>query len=232
MEFGRFIDVYFELGLKYSDIKSILASRHAFQISERHLKRILRDRGHSRRKVYSDLSVLVDFISHQLQYSGQLHGECVEFWLTLFADLRDNGFFDGGFLDKGLLQFCCMGLIQDELDDTAQARVESLAPLAASASDLTFEQQKELLLLQLEHAKTLKSVEIEKQIAVEKLRYQTEQAKLSVEQSRLELLRAGFSGGAASGAQESSSVRPGGGGKLLRHASWVLAHWLESSCSW
>ncbi|CAL8239316.1 unnamed protein product [Gadus morhua 'NCC'] len=120
MEFGRFINVYFELGLKYSDIKSILASRHAFQISERHLKRILRDRGHSRRKVYSDLSVLVDFISHQLQYSGQLHGECVEFWLTLFADLRDNGFFDGGFLDKGLLQFCCMGLIQDELDDTAQ----------------------------------------------------------------------------------------------------------------
>ena len=74
MEFGRFIDVYFELGLKYSDIKAILASRHAFQISERHLKRILRDRGHSRRKAYSDLSVLVDFISHQLQYSGQLHG--------------------------------------------------------------------------------------------------------------------------------------------------------------
>jgi AraC-like DNA-binding protein len=42
------IIVYFELGRKYSDIKSILASRHAFHISERHLKRILRDhRGHS-----------------------------------------------------------------------------------------------------------------------------------------------------------------------------------------
>ena len=67
MEFGGFINVYFELGLKYSDIKSILASRHAFHISERHLKRILRDRGHSRRKAYSDLSVLVDFISDQLQ---------------------------------------------------------------------------------------------------------------------------------------------------------------------
>ncbi|CAL8310705.1 unnamed protein product [Gadus morhua 'NCC'] len=102
----------------------------------------------------------------------------------------------------------------------ARARVESLAPLAASASDLTFEQQKELLLLQLEHAKTLKSVEIEKQIAVEKLRYQTEQAKLSVEQSRLELLRAGFSGGAASGAQESSSVRPGGGVGACRGGGW------------
>ncbi|CAL8337685.1 unnamed protein product [Boreogadus saida] len=78
MEFGGFINVYFELGLKYSDIKSILASRHAFHISERHLKRILRDRGHSRRKEYSDLSVLVDFISDQLQYSGQLHGEVGE----------------------------------------------------------------------------------------------------------------------------------------------------------
>ena len=73
-EFERFMDVYFELGLKYSDIKSIHASRHDFHISERYLKRILRDRGHSRRKAYSDLSVLVDFISDQLQYSGQLHG--------------------------------------------------------------------------------------------------------------------------------------------------------------
>ncbi|KAF3850028.1 hypothetical protein F7725_019747 [Dissostichus mawsoni] len=46
--------------------------------------------------------------------------ECAEFWMCLFGDLRDNGHFDGGFLDKSLLQFCCMGLIQDELDDTAQ----------------------------------------------------------------------------------------------------------------
>ncbi|KAK9970119.1 hypothetical protein ABG768_026086 [Culter alburnus] len=44
----------------------------------------------------------------------------MEFWICLFAELRDNGYFDGGFLDKSLLQFCCMGLIQDELDDTAQ----------------------------------------------------------------------------------------------------------------
>ena len=32
--------------------------------------------------------------------------------MTLFGDLRDHGFFDGGFLDKNLLQFSCMGLIQ------------------------------------------------------------------------------------------------------------------------
>ncbi|XP_073798490.1 uncharacterized protein [Danio rerio] len=278
-----FIELYFELGLKYKDICSMLSLRHGFDISERHLKRILREKGLSRRKRYSALAVLVDFIQNQLQFSGQLHGyrwmytkcrenglrvrkedvrfvlkeldpvgvsvrrarrlrrrnyfakgpnfiwhldsydklkpygvcingcidgfsrkiiwlnayttssdpkligayymeaverlggcprvvrgdlgtenghvrdfqrflyvshedesldsylegastanqriehwwgvlrkECVEFWISLFADLRDKGFFDGGFLDKSLLQFCCMGLIQDELDDTAQ----------------------------------------------------------------------------------------------------------------
>ncbi|KAL3977653.1 SLAM family member 8 [Sarotherodon galilaeus] len=281
--FERFIDFYFELGLNYKDIKTVLCSRHSFHISERHLKRVLSTRGHTRHKAYSDLAVLVEFIDNQLQYSGQLHGyrwmytkcrehglrvrkedvclvlkeldprgvalrqarrfrrrnyfskgpnfiwhmdsydklkpygicingsidgfsrkiiwlnayttnsnpkviggyyieavqrlkgcprvvrgdlgtenghvrgfqrflvpvapndtlesylegastanqrieywwrflrsQCLEFWLSLFADIRDNGYFDGGFLDKNLLQFCCMGLIQDELDDTAQ----------------------------------------------------------------------------------------------------------------
>lgn len=48
---------------------------------------------------------------------GFLRKECMEFWISLFADLRDNGFFDGGFLDKSLLQFCCMGLIQVSLSE-------------------------------------------------------------------------------------------------------------------
>ena len=86
MELGRFINVYFELGLKYLDIKSILASRHAFHISERPLKRILRDRGHFLRKAFSDLSVLVDFIRDQLQYSGQLHG-----YRWMYAKCREHG---------------------------------------------------------------------------------------------------------------------------------------------
>ncbi len=38
----------------------------------------------------------------------------MEFCISLFADLRDSGFFDGGFLDKRF-QFCCMGLIQVSL---------------------------------------------------------------------------------------------------------------------
>ncbi|KAL6465061.1 hypothetical protein MHYP_G00273790 [Metynnis hypsauchen] len=49
-----------------------------------------------------------------------LCSQCVEFWLSLFEDIRDNGYFDGGSLDKNLLQYCFMGPIQDELDETAQ----------------------------------------------------------------------------------------------------------------
>ncbi|KAG9267245.1 hypothetical protein AMEX_G18069, partial [Astyanax mexicanus] len=49
-----------------------------------------------------------------------LRKECLEFWITLFVNLKDRGIFDGGFLEKSLIQFCCMGLIQDELDDTAE----------------------------------------------------------------------------------------------------------------
>ncbi|XP_019737807.1 uncharacterized protein LOC109523234 isoform X1 [Hippocampus comes] len=280
--FVSLIEFYFEIGLKYKDIKSVLDVKYGFQISERHLKRVLNQRGLFRRKTFNDLGVLVDFIRNQLQHSGQLHGyrwmyskcreygllvrkedvrlvlkeldprgvslrqarrlrrrnyfskgpnfiwhmdsydklkpfgicingaidgfsrkimwlnayttssdpkliggyyievvhrlggcprivradlgtenghvkgfqrflvpippgntldsyldgastanqrieywwrflrsQCMEFWLSLFTDLRDNGFFDGGFLDKNILQFCCMGLIQDELDDMA-----------------------------------------------------------------------------------------------------------------
>ncbi|XP_019729826.1 uncharacterized protein LOC109518449 isoform X2 [Hippocampus comes] len=111
--FVSLIEFYFEIGLKYKDIKSVLDVKYGFQISERHLKRVLNQRGLFRRKTFNDLGVLVDFIRNQLQHSGQLHGYR---WMY---NLRDNGFFDGGFLDKNILQFCCMGLIQDELDDMA-----------------------------------------------------------------------------------------------------------------
>ncbi|KAK2853351.1 hypothetical protein Q5P01_006012 [Channa striata] len=270
-EWEPFIELYFELGLKYKDIKSVLSSKHNFHISERHLKRILRARGYSRHKAYFDLADMVDFIRNQLQNSGQLHGyrwmyvkcrkhrlrvrkddvslvlkeldprgvslrqarrlrrrnyfskgpnfiwhldsydklkpygicvngcidgfsrkiiwlnayttnsdpklfggyymesvqrlggcprvvrgdlrnrewlcqrlsafspylegastanqrieywwgflrrQCVQFWLALLGNLRENGLFDGGLLDKSLLQFCCLGLIQESLECT------------------------------------------------------------------------------------------------------------------
>lgn len=43
---------------------------------------------------------------------GFLCRQCAEFWIALFGELKDNGHYDGGFLDKSLIQFCCMGLIQ------------------------------------------------------------------------------------------------------------------------
>ena len=43
---------------------------------------------------------------------GFLRRQCAEFWIALFGELKDNGHYGGGFLDKSLIQFCCMGLIQ------------------------------------------------------------------------------------------------------------------------
>ncbi|KAJ8010111.1 hypothetical protein DPEC_G00071600 [Dallia pectoralis] len=51
---------------------------------------------------------------------GFLRRESMEFYICRFADLKDRGLFDGAYLDKGLIQFCFMGIIQDELDETTR----------------------------------------------------------------------------------------------------------------
>ena len=43
---------------------------------------------------------------------GHLRKQCMEFWINLFQTLRNSGDFDGDFLDKNILQFCFMGMIQ------------------------------------------------------------------------------------------------------------------------
>ena len=43
---------------------------------------------------------------------GQFRKQCTEFWIALFSTLRDNGDFDGCFIDKSILQFCFMQLIR------------------------------------------------------------------------------------------------------------------------
>lgn len=43
---------------------------------------------------------------------GFLRKECVEFWLQHLHRLKDEGQFDGDFLDKNLILFCFLGLIQ------------------------------------------------------------------------------------------------------------------------
>ncbi|KAJ8030963.1 hypothetical protein HOLleu_27528 [Holothuria leucospilota] len=48
-----------------------------------------------------------------------LRKQCADFWINLFGVLRDiEAIFDGGDLDKALIQFCFMSIIQEELDNT------------------------------------------------------------------------------------------------------------------
>ncbi|KAK5874644.1 hypothetical protein PBY51_019572 [Eleginops maclovinus] len=49
---------------------------------------------------------------------GFLRKECVDFWLGHFHRLKDEGDFVGDFLDKNLMLFCFLALIQDDLDLT------------------------------------------------------------------------------------------------------------------
>lgn len=41
-----------------------------------------------------------------------LRKESMQFWMNLFAELKDNGDFSGNMLDKNLIQFCFITLIQ------------------------------------------------------------------------------------------------------------------------
>jgi len=43
---------------------------------------------------------------------GILRRENANYWMQLFSVLRDEGVFDGSFIDKSILQFCFMGKIQ------------------------------------------------------------------------------------------------------------------------
>lgn len=43
---------------------------------------------------------------------GILRMECVQFWIDLFQLMKDTGHFSGDFVDKNLVQFCFMKLIQ------------------------------------------------------------------------------------------------------------------------
>ncbi|XP_038071286.1 uncharacterized protein LOC119740150 [Patiria miniata] len=45
-----------------------------------------------------------------------LRKHCLQFWMNLFEELKDNGDFCGDFLDKSLVQFCFMNLFQDDVD--------------------------------------------------------------------------------------------------------------------
>ncbi|KAI4831136.1 hypothetical protein KUCAC02_002731 [Chaenocephalus aceratus] len=46
-----------------------------------------------------------------------LRSECVQFWMDLFDKLSVDGYFSDNFLDKSLIQFCFLQIIQEELDE-------------------------------------------------------------------------------------------------------------------
>ncbi|XP_078314648.1 uncharacterized protein LOC144619723 [Crassostrea virginica] len=47
---------------------------------------------------------------------GFLRKQCCQFWMNTFQTMKDDTEFNGGFIDKNILQFCFMQMIQDEID--------------------------------------------------------------------------------------------------------------------
>ena len=41
-----------------------------------------------------------------------LRNECCQLWIDSLGVVADEGLFDGGFVDKNLIQFCCLDLLQ------------------------------------------------------------------------------------------------------------------------
>ncbi|KAA0706551.1 hypothetical protein E1301_Tti022474 [Triplophysa tibetana] len=48
-----------------------------------------------------------------------LRSQCIQFWMNLFDNLKEDGHYADTFLDKCLIQFCFQNLIQEELDEVA-----------------------------------------------------------------------------------------------------------------
>lgn len=43
---------------------------------------------------------------------GFFRKHCAQYWMTILQELKDEGHFGGFFLDKNVMQFCCMKLVQ------------------------------------------------------------------------------------------------------------------------
>lgn len=74
MDLKQKIARYFRMGMKYREIRDMLYSCDNIKISLSHLKRILGRYGLWRRKNYTSLDDVFDFINSELQCSGQMHG--------------------------------------------------------------------------------------------------------------------------------------------------------------
>lgn len=74
MNKSELIELYFHLGIKYTDIVNILRTRHAIVVSLKSLKQFLKKNGLFRRKHFDHLDEVIQFIREELVGSGALHG--------------------------------------------------------------------------------------------------------------------------------------------------------------
>lgn len=75
---------YFLSGLSYKEICMLLRRRHDILINEQQMKRFLNSRNLYRKKYFSDIDDVVDFIASELEGSGQkvgykwMHKKCLK----------------------------------------------------------------------------------------------------------------------------------------------------------
>lgn len=84
IERDELIERYFQLGFSYKEIILFLISLHGIEISERHLKRILRQRGLGRRTHPSSANDVFEAMYKELEGSGNSVG-----YRSMHQRLRD-----------------------------------------------------------------------------------------------------------------------------------------------
>lgn len=74
MDIRKILTDYHRTGMKYQEINDLLRTVHSIEISTRQMKRLFKQYGLRRKKNFSELDSLVQFIISELRSSGQMHG--------------------------------------------------------------------------------------------------------------------------------------------------------------
>lgn len=111
--FGYFLTSLEELGNCPRSVRTDLGTenRHI-----EHIQTFLRNQN------FSNQNTLPPFIYGTSQHNQRIESwwcilrkEHAQFWMNLFESLKDNNYFNGTFIDKSLIQFCFLNLIQVSL---------------------------------------------------------------------------------------------------------------------
>ena len=80
------------------------------------LQCFLRRNGTDRRAGNRSVIIGPSTANQRIEYMWNfLRRQNMEFWISLFQCIADEGLYDGGFIDKNLMQFCFLGLVQVNL---------------------------------------------------------------------------------------------------------------------